>query len=108
MDAALIDGCGYLRIWWRIYMPMSTPILAAAVVLQFVWSWGDYLFPRPLLSSENTTLAVAIAAGYTDRLGRSFPTLIAAGSLVFALPVIILFLLLQRYFVQAFATSGLK
>ena len=104
----MIDGCGYLRIWWRIYMPMSTPILAAAVVLQSVWSWGDYLFPRPLLSSENTTLAVAIAAGYTDRLGRSFPTLIAAGSLMFALPVIILFLLLQRYFVQAFATSGLK
>lgn len=107
-EAALIDGCGYFRIWWRIYMPMTTPILAAAVVLQFVWSWGDYLFPRLLLSSENTTLAVAIASGYTDRLGHSFPTLVAAGSLMFALPVIILFLLLQRYFVQGFATSGLK
>lgn len=107
-EAALVDGCSTFRIWWQIYLPMSTPILAAAVVLQFVWSWGDYLFPRLLLSSENTTLAVAITTGYTDRLGHSFPTLIAAGSLLFALPVIILFLLLQRYFVQGFATSGLK
>lgn len=107
-EAALIDGCGYFRIWWRIYMPMSKPILAAAIVLQFVWSWGDYLFPRLLLSSQNTTLAVAISSGYTDRLGHPFPTLIAAGSLLFALPVIVLFLVLQRYFVQGFATSGLK
>lgn len=107
-DAALLDGCGYFRIWWRIYMPMSKPILAAAVVLQFVWSWGDYLFPRLLLSSENTTLAVAITTGYTDRLGHPFQTFIAAGSLMFALPVIILFIVLQRYFVQGFATSGLK
>lgn len=107
-DAALIDGCGYFRIWWRIYIPMSKPILAAAVVLHFVFIWGDYLMPRLLLSSEATTLAVAITTGYVDPMQHPFQTLIAAASLMFALPVIILFVLLQKYFVQGFATSGLK
>lgn len=107
-DAALIDGCGYFRIWWRMYMPMSKPILAAAVVLHFVFSWGDYLMPRLLLSAETTTLAVAITTGYVDPMQNPFQTLIAAASLMFSLPVIILFILLQKYFVQGFATSGLK
>lgn len=107
-DAALIDGCGYFGIWWRMYLPMSKPILAAAVVLHVVFSWGDYLMPRLLLSAESTTLAVAISTGYVDPMQHPFQTLIAAASLIFSLPVIILFVVLQKYFVQGFATSGLK
>lgn len=107
-DAALIDGCGYFSIWWRMYMPMSKPILAAATVLHFVSVWGDFLMPRLLLSAESTTLAVAIATGYVDPMQHPFQTLIAAASLLFSLPVIILFVVLQKYFVQGFATSGLK
>lgn len=107
-DAALIDGCNYFTIWWRIYLPMSKPILAAAVVLQFVGSWGDYLFPKLLLDNTSTTLAVAITTGYADRMGTPLQPLIAAGSVMFCLPVIIVFIVLQKYFVQGFATSGLK
>ncbi|WP_058234658.1 carbohydrate ABC transporter permease [Devriesea agamarum] len=107
-DAALIDGCGYFRIWWQIYLPMSKPILAAAIVLQFVFSWGDYLMPKLLLSNESTTLAVAISNGYVDQMQNPLQTMIAAGSLLFCIPVVLVFIVLQKYFVQGFATSGLK
>lgn len=107
-EAAIVDGCGYFTIWWRIYMPLSKPVLAAAAVLNFVWSWGDFVMPRLLLSSDKTTLAVAISSGYVDRMQHPIQPLIAAGSLLFALPVLLVFLFLQRYFVEGFATSGIK
>jgi multiple sugar transport system permease protein len=107
-EAAIVDGCGYFRIWWRIYLPLVKPVLAAVFVLGFVASWGDFFVPMLLLSQESTTLAVATASGYVDPMQRPIYPLIAAGAFMFALPVIVVFLLLQRYFVQGFATSGLK
>jgi multiple sugar transport system permease protein len=107
-DAAIIDGCGYFQIWWRIYLPLSKPVIAASFVLTFVHAWGDYLTPKLLLRQDTTTLAVAITTGYTDAQNHTINTLLAAGALMFALPVMVLFFALQRYFVQGFATSGLK
>jgi multiple sugar transport system permease protein len=107
-DAAILDGCNYFQIWWRIYLPLSKPVIAASVVLSFVAAWGDYLTPKLLLRQDTTTLAVAITTGYTDENNYTINTLLAAGALMFAVPVIVLFFVLQRYFVQGFATSGLK
>lgn len=107
-EAAILDGCNYFQIWWRIYMPLCKPVLAAATVLNFVWSWGDFIMPQLLLSSDRTTLAVALTTGYVDQMMHPIQPLIAAGSLMFTLPVVVLFLFLQRYFVEGFATSGMK
>lgn len=107
-DAAILDGCNYFQIWWRIYLPLSKPAIAASLVLTFVQAWGDYITPKLLLRQDTTTLAVAITSGYTDENNYTINTLLAAGALMFAVPVIVLFFVLQRYFVQGFATSGLK
>ncbi|WP_203567678.1 carbohydrate ABC transporter permease [Aestuariimicrobium ganziense] len=107
-EAAIVDGCNYFQIWWRIYLPLSKPIMAAVFLLGFVWAWGDFFTPLLLLSRETTTLAVAPATQYIDPMGRPIPPLIAAGAFMFAAPVIVLFIALQRYFVQGFATSGVK
>lgn len=107
-EAAIIDGCGYFTIFWRIYLPLTKPVLAAAAVLNAVWSWGDFIMPMLLLSSDKTTLAVALTRGYVDQMQHPIQPLIAAASLMFALPVVVLFLFLQRYFVEGFATSGIK
>lgn len=107
-EAAIVDGCGYFTIWWRIYMPLCKPVLAAAAVLNFVWSWGDFVMPKLLLSADRTTLAVALSTGYVDQMMHPIQPLIAAGSLLYALPVVLVFLFLQRYFVEGFATSGMK
>lgn len=107
-DAAICDGCNYFQIWRRIYLPLSKPVLAASFVLNFVHIWGDYITPKLLLRDQTTTLAVAVTTGYTDQRGLTIDPLLSAGALLFALPVIVLFIFMQRYFVQGFATSGMK
>lgn len=107
-EAAILDGCSYFQIWYRMYLPLCKPALAAAAVLTFVWSWGDFIMPMLLLSSDKTTLAVALTTGYVDQMMHPIQPLIAAGSLMFALPVIVVFLFLQKFFVEGFATSGVK
>jgi multiple sugar transport system permease protein len=107
-EAAILDGCGHVRIFWRIFIPQSGPILAACMVLTFTASWGDFIAPSLLLSADRTTLAVAMTAGYVNEKGFPVQNLLAAGSTMFILPVLLMFLFFQRFFVQGFSTSGLK
>ena len=107
-EAAIIDGCGYGRIFWQIFLPLSKPVIATAAILSFNAVWGDFLGPSLFLSQDNTTLAVAMTAGYTDLHGLPLLNVLAAGILIYLLPVVILFLFAQRYFLQGIVTSGLK
>jgi ABC-type glycerol-3-phosphate transport system permease component len=107
-EAAILDGCGYGRMFWRIFLPLSVPVLVTAFLLSFVWVWGDYVAPTLFLSQDNTTLAVALAAGYVDPKGNTLPNVQAAGALLYILPEIVVFFFAQRYFVRGIVTSGLK
>lgn len=107
-EAALLDGAGYLRIFRSIFLPLSRPVLATSLVLSFTWVWGDFFAPAVFLSPSHTTLAVAMANGYIDAQGRLLPHVLAAGVLFYVLPVLFLFVVAQRAFVQNLAASGLK
>jgi multiple sugar transport system permease protein len=107
-EAAILDGCGYGRIFWRIFLPLSVPVIMTAFVLSFTWVWGDYITPSLLLSQDNTTLAVAIGSGYVDPHGNGLANVQAAGSLLYIIPEIAIFFIAQRYFVRGIVTSGLK
>jgi multiple sugar transport system permease protein len=107
-DAAIIDGCDYLRIFWRIFLPLSKPILATAAIFSFQWVWGDWFTPNIFLSVDNTTLAVAMSGGYVDPQGFILTNVLSAGSIFYILPVLVLFFVAQRYFVQGIVTTGLK
>lgn len=107
-EAAILDGCGYPRVFWLIFLPQSWPVLAASLVLSFTWSWGDYVAPALLLSADRTTLAVALSSGYVNAQGLPLHNLVAAGAVMYVLPVLALFLIAQRGFVAGFATAGLK
>jgi len=108
-EAAIVDGCGYTRIFWRIFLPQSWPVLATSLVLSFTWDWGDYIGPALLLSPDRTTLAVALmGGGYTNEHGEPLNNLLAAGAVMYVIPVLLLFLVVQRGFVAGFSTSGLK
>jgi len=74
-------------------------VFAAALVLTFSSAWGDWVAPRLLLDEDRTTLAVAISQGYSDERGHTMESLLAAGSLLYVLPILVLFLVAQRYFV---------
>ena len=107
-EAAILDGCGYGRIFWQIFLPLSKPVIATVIIFAFMSVWGDYLAPSLLLSSDNTTLAVAMSGGYTDPHNNILTNVLAAGVIIYVAPVLVLFFFAQRYFVRGIVTTGLK
>ncbi|MEU1166832.1 carbohydrate ABC transporter permease [Streptomyces sp. NPDC005921] len=107
-EAAIVDGCGQIRIFWRIFLPQSWPVISTSLILSFSWTWGDWIAPALLLDDDRTTLAVRLAKGYVNPHGELMNNLVAAGTVMYIVPVLALFLILQRGFVSGVATSGLK
>lgn len=109
LEAAKIDGAGYFRIYWSIFLPLCRPAIAANVIIVFMATWNDYLTPLIFTHSpENSTVQLVIASlnsYYAEQ--TDFPMIMAA-SIIAVLPVIILFSLLQKHFVDSFAFSGIK
>lgn len=107
-EAAIIDGCGYGRIFLQIFLPLSRPVLLTSFLLSFTWIWGDYIAPALFLSPDQTTLSVAIAAFYLDPHGNPDATVQAAAATLYVVPVLVIFLFAQRYFIRGVVGSGLK
>jgi ABC-type glycerol-3-phosphate transport system permease component len=106
-DAAKIDGCGALRIFWQIILPLSRPAIATLAVLSFLANWNDFLWPiYVLLSSDTYTLQPGLSVlrgAYSTHYG-----VVMAGAVIAAVPVLILFSVAQRHIVDSVATAGLK
>ncbi|MEJ3746293.1 carbohydrate ABC transporter permease [Actinomycetes bacterium KLBMP 9797] len=107
-DAAIIDGCGYGRIFLQIFLPLSRPVLLTSFLLSFTWIWGDYIAPALFLDPDHTTLSVAIAAFYRDPHGNPDATVQAAAATLYVVPVLVIFLFAQRYFIRGVVSSGVK
>ena len=107
-DAAIVDGAGYAQIFWRIFLPLSGPVLATSAIFSFTFAWGDYLTPLLYLNADNTTLSVAMTLGYEDPQQHVFTNILSAGVIFYILPVLILFLFAQRYFIRGIVATGLK
>ena len=108
IDAARVDGAGELRIFWQVVMPLCKPALATLAILTFLASWNNFLWPLVVASTEDMyTLPVALAL-YSVGQNQTQYGLLLAGAVVVLLPILVVFLLLQRHFVQGLATTGLK
>ncbi len=106
-DAARIDGCSEFRIYYQIALPLAKPALATVAILTFLFTWNDFLGPLIYLSDQlKGTLALGLAM-FTGQHQSEWGLLMAA-SVLMMLPVIIVFFFFQKYFIQAFATSGIK
>jgi multiple sugar transport system permease protein len=112
-EAARIDGCSDLRIWWSIIMPLARPAIAAVATVTFVSSWNNFLWPLIATNKDATkTLPVGIAHFMSATSGTSGgapaygPPL--AGAIMAIAPALLAFLLLQRYFVQGISRTGVK
>ena len=107
LEAARIDGAGEGRIFWRIVLPLSKPILAVQVVLTFIGGWNSFLWPLIIANDQNLyTLSVGIAL--LNQQIATNPSLQMAASTLMVVPILIVFVVFQRYVVQGFALSGLK
>jgi multiple sugar transport system permease protein len=106
-DAARIDGCTELGIYWRIIMPLAKPALATVAIFTFLFSWNDFIGPLLYLSSpENFTVAIGLATFRS--VMRTRWDLLMAASTAMILPVVLLFFFAQRYFIQGIVMSGIK
>jgi multiple sugar transport system permease protein len=107
-EAARIDGCTEWGIFWRIMLPLSRPALAVVALFSFMWAWNNFLGPLLYLQRpQQYTLALGLQAFQSAQGGTDWNLLMAA-SLLVMLPVILLFFVAQKTFIQGIATTGLK
>lgn len=107
-DAAIIDGCGWWRMYATIFLPLAKPMLITVFLLSFMGTWGDYIGPALFLDINQTTLAVAVTAWYVDPAGNALPTVQAAASVLYIIPMLVVFFVFQRYFVRSSVGSAVK
>ncbi len=106
-EAAIIDGCGHFKVYSRIVLPLAGPAITTMVVFTFIWAWNDYMGPyifitdpkKQMLSVGMKMFQVSNAVDYG---------LLMAGATLVLIPVILIFIFAQRYFVEGIATSGMK
>jgi multiple sugar transport system permease protein len=106
-DAARIDGASRLTVLTRVVMPLSTPVLATVAVITFLWTWNDFLWPLVVVSSDShMTLQLGLAS-FQGAHSTQW-ALLMAGTVMSQVPILALFFVCQRWFVQSVALSGLK
>lgn len=108
IDAARVDGAGELRIFARIVMPLCGPAIATLGILTFLGSWNNFLWPLVVAQTEDKyTLPVALAL-YSVAQNATEYGLLISGAVVIVVPILLVFLALQRHFVHGIATTGIK
>ncbi len=108
LDAARIDGASEFRIWGQIVMPLVQPALATLAVLAFLGQWNSFLYPLVMLSdNQRYTVTIGLMSFVQDEGQVWWGNVMAAASMAIV-PVLVLFLVLQRYIIQGIALSGLK
>lgn len=106
-EAALVDGASHLRIFWNIILPLSKPVFATVAILQFILRWGDFLWPLMVTRGvEYRPLPVAIQQFFSQD-PKMWGDIMAFAAMI-TIPVLIVFLIFQKWFVQSVATTGVK
>lgn len=106
-DAAKIDGCSYFGIFWRIILPLSKPALATLTTFTFMGSWMSFMWPLIVMNThEKYTLPIGLA--YFQSLHGTDWTLLMAGSVMMILPILLVFIFNQRFFVEGIKLTGIK
>lgn len=107
MESARIDGCTEYRIFAQIVLPLTKPVVVTNLVFQFMWGWNDLLYPLLFIhSKENYTVQLALAAFRDSDTVTVGP--IMAMSLLSIIPIVIVFLSVQKYFIEGIAVHGVK
>ncbi|ETT30206.1 binding-protein-dependent transport system inner membrane protein [Paenibacillus sp. FSL R7-277] len=107
LEAAELDGAGFLRIFWSVVLPLSRPILATVGIIKFIWTWNDYQGPLIML---NSTKLYTIPLGmqfFKEEFGTQISVMMMA-SVAAILPLLVLFLILQKQVINGIAIGGVK
>lgn len=106
-EAATLDGCNHFQIYYKIFTPLAAPGLIALAIFTALWSWNDLMWPLIVNSSPSKMTLSAGLASLQGQYGTDFP-LLMAGALMAIWPMILLFIILQKHFVEGIALTGTK
>jgi raffinose/stachyose/melibiose transport system permease protein len=107
VEAARLDGASHWQTLWRVLAPMGRPAIVTLTVLTFMWTWNEFLIPLVMVTSENLRTAPLGLAFFQGQY-TSGVALLAAGAVIVALPVVVVYLLLQRHFIQGIVEGSTK
>jgi multiple sugar transport system permease protein len=107
-EAAQMDGCSAWRIYWKIILPLSTPVLATAAIFTFIWTWDDFFGPLIYLSEMKSYTVMLGLRTFTDSTGESDFGGLFAMSVLSLVPIFLFFLFFQRMLIEGIATTGMK
>jgi multiple sugar transport system permease protein len=107
IDAARIDGASEFRIYWQIALPLSGPALAFNAISTFTWNWNDFFWPFLVISSEKLRTVQLGLALYVVKNRTAWDD-VMAGSVLATLPVLLIFLIFQKYFIRGISLTGMK
>jgi multiple sugar transport system permease protein len=109
VDAARVDGASFLQVYWKVYMPLAKPALAALAIFTFQGAWNDLLHPLIYMpAAPNTTLTVGLAFFQQQMSHGGQFTVLMAGAFISILPLVIIFFFAQKLFIEGVALSGIK
>lgn len=107
-EAAWIDGAGEFKIFFKIFIPLSGPMIATIIILVFMGSWNDFLWPLVVLTSQKLQTIPIYLSKFSMEDGTAYAGLSMALSSMSIIPVIIVFLFFQKYIIRSVALSGIK
>ena len=107
IDAARIDGCSEWRIFWSIILPSIKPAIATLLIIKFLWSWNEFFWPMVVTTSPEMKVVTIGLTSFTNMYFIEY-NLLTAAAVVSILPILVIFVVLQRWVVQAVVMSGLK
>jgi raffinose/stachyose/melibiose transport system permease protein len=107
VEAARLDGAGNRQILWRILMPMGRPAVLTMVLLIFMWTWNEFLLALVMITDESLRTAPLGLSNFQGQY-TSGTALLAAAAVLVALPVLIVFLFTQRYFIRGMVEGSVK
>jgi len=105
-EAARMDGAGSLRIWWQVIVPLSWPVMAALAIFTFQATWNDFLWPLVVTGSDKMRTIPIGLSYFVGQYGTAW-NLLMAGSVIALLPVLVIYLLAQKTFVQGITLTGM-
>lgn len=106
-EAAMVDGCNHLQAIVRVLLPITTPGMIATLIFVFLLSWNEYLFATTFISSPDKVLVPPVIAGYVGQFAADYTGLITA-SVMASVPLIIMFVLIQRYIIGGLSLGAVK
>ena len=107
IDAARIDGCSEFRIFFSLILPSVRPAMATLLIIKFMWNWNEFFWPMVVISSPQMKVVTMGLMSFTNMYFIEY-NLLTAAAVISILPILLIFITLQRWVVQAVVMSGLK